>query len=79
MDLSSPGSLIASLVVGSIGLGLFMYGKRMSRTPQLAVGVSLMAFPYFVTGLVPMLSTAGVLLGGLWFTQRGGKPLRTGL
>lgn len=72
MDLSSPGSLIASLVVGSIGLGLFMYGKRMSRAPQLAVGSILMIFPYFVSSVVPMLGISGALLGGLWYTQRHG-------
>lgn len=69
MDLSSSGSLVASLIVGSIGLGLFMYGKKMSRAPQLAVGSILMIFPYFVASVVPMLSISGALLGGLWFTR----------
>jgi hypothetical protein len=72
MDLSSTGSLYASLLVGSIGLGLFMYGRKLNRMPQVGVGASMMVYPYFVTGVVPMLSLCGLLLGGLWMLQRGG-------
>ena len=71
MDLSSPAALIASLMVGSIGLGLFLYGRKLQRMPQVAVGATLMVYPYFVTGVVPMLGIGGALLGGLWFTERG--------
>lgn len=71
MDLSSPGSLLASLVIGSIGLGLFLYGRKLQRMPQIAVGATLMVYPYFVTGVGPMLGIGGVLLGGLWITERG--------
>lgn len=71
MDLSSSSSLVASLLVGSVGLGLFLYGRRLQRMPQITVGLAMMVYPYFVTGIVPMLGVCGVLLGGLWFTGRG--------
>ena len=70
MDLSSPGSLVASLMVGCLGLGLFMYGRKQQRMPQFAVGITMMVYPYFVTGMVPMLSICGALLGGLWVAKR---------
>jgi len=48
MDLSI-GSLIASLLVSSTGFGLFLYGKKQLRMPQLVAGIAMMAYPYFIT------------------------------
>jgi hypothetical protein len=72
MDLSSPGSLMASLAVGSVGLGLFMYGRRRQAMSHLSVGVTMMVYPYFVTGTVLMLGIGGALLAGLWIKGRAG-------
>ena len=69
MDFSSPGSFMASLAVGSVGFGLFLYGRKQQAMPQLGVGVTMMVYPYFVTGTVLMLGICGVLLGGLWMSQ----------
>jgi hypothetical protein len=56
-------SLLASLLVGSIGFVAFAYGKKQSRLPQMIVGVALMGFPYFVTSVPLMLGIAAGLLG----------------
>jgi hypothetical protein len=65
-------SLLASFVVSSIGFVLFVYGKKMSRVPQLAVGLVLLVFPYFMPTVLPMLLIATVLLASLWWAlQRG--------
>lgn len=58
-------SLLASLLVGSIGFVAFAYGKKQSRLPQMAVGVALMAFPYFVTSVALMFGIAAGLLVAL--------------
>ena len=55
-------SLLASLLIGSIGFVAFAYGKKQSRLPQMLVGVALMVFPYFVTSVLPMLGIAAGLL-----------------
>jgi hypothetical protein len=52
------------LVIGSVGLGLFMYGKRPRRAPHLAVGVVLMVYTYFVPN-VPLMVAIGTGLVGL--------------
>lgn len=65
-------SLLASLLVGSIGLGLFLYGKKQTRLPQLLVGLALMAFPYFVSSAALVYAIAGGLLAGLWAAVRWG-------
>jgi hypothetical protein len=70
--LPAPASLFASLVVGSIGLGLFIYGKKQARWPQLLVGVAMMVYPYFVSTFSSIVSI-GLLLGiALWWAIRLG-------
>ena len=70
--LPAPASLFASLVVGSIGLGLFIYGKKQARWPQLLVGVAMMVYPSFVSTFSSIVSV-GLLLGiALWWAIRLG-------
>ena len=71
MDLDA-GSLIASFVIGSIGLIAFMYGKRQGRFPQMVVGLVMMLYPYFVPNVAIMGIVAVVLLAGLWLSVRLG-------
>jgi hypothetical protein len=66
------GSLLAGLLVSSIGFVLFMYGKKMGRSPQLLTGLLLMVYPYFVPGAVWVLTLAAVLLGLFWLALRAG-------
>jgi hypothetical protein len=65
-------SLLASLVVSSIGFVAFMYGKRQSRFPHMAVGLLLMLYPYLVSNVLIMAGIAVVLLAGLWLAVRLG-------
>jgi hypothetical protein len=61
-----PGSIVASFLIGTVGLGLFLYGKKQRRGPQLAVGLALMGFPYFVPSAWVMVGIAAGLIGLLW-------------
>ena len=71
MDLEGS-SLLASLIVSSIGFVVFGYGKRLERVPQIAIGLLLMGFPYFVSSVPLMAAIAAVLLAGLWVAVRFG-------
>ena len=71
VDLSA-GSFFASLLIGSVGMVLFVYGKRMERLPQLVVGLVLMIYPYFVGDVVWMSGIAVALVGGLMLALRNG-------
>lgn len=44
MDLDAA-SLFSGLVISSIGFGLFVFGRKQRRAPQLLAGVSLMVLP----------------------------------
>ncbi len=71
MDLSI-GTLIASLVVSSIGFGLFLYGKKQARVPHLIVGMAMMGYPYFVPAPLAMCGVAVALTLGLVLAVRAG-------
>lgn len=65
-------SLIASLIVSSIGFVAFSYGKSQQRFPQMIIGLVLMIFPYFIPTAWLMLAIAAVLCGLLWLSVRMG-------
>jgi hypothetical protein len=58
-------SLLASLLVSSIGFVSFAYGKKQKRLPQLLVGLALMGFPYFVSSVPWMFGIGAGLIGVL--------------
>jgi hypothetical protein len=59
-------TILLSLLIGSIGLVCFMYGKRQQRVPQVVVGLALMVYPYFVSNLLISAGIGVGLLAGLW-------------
>lgn len=69
MDLST-GALLASLAVNALGLGLFLYGKKLRRIPQAAGGILLMAGPYFLPGALWILLFGAAVTAGVWFAAR---------
>jgi hypothetical protein len=67
-----PNELLVSFVASSVGLVLFIYGKKQSRMPQLWAGVLFMVYPYFTPNATWMLGV-GVAIGvGLWWMIRSG-------
>jgi len=66
------GELFVSVVASAIGMGLFLYGKRQRRPPQLIAGVGLMVYPYVVSGVLASGAVGVALLGMLWLALRVG-------
>ena len=46
---SSPAALLGSLLFGVIGLGAFIYGKKMVLYKPMVIGFVLMVYPYIVS------------------------------
>ena len=67
-----PGALFLSLIVGGIGFVLFVYGRKQERWPQMAAGVVLMVYPYFVESMVVLVAIAVAICAGLWLAIRAG-------
>jgi hypothetical protein len=63
--------ILASLLFGSIGMGMVMYGKNAGRMVPLGVGVGLMVIPYFISSLLVLLLVCAVLLAVPWVVREG--------
>jgi hypothetical protein len=48
-------SLFWGLVFGSVGLGLFIYGRKQKALVPLFCGIALMVFPYFVSNTIALV------------------------
>ncbi len=52
MDMSL---LIVSFIFGTIGFGMFLYGKKAGRLIPLGAGMALMTIPYFIPNLIALI------------------------
>jgi hypothetical protein len=70
--LFDPTLLFLALITGGIGFVLFVYGKKQQRWPQLAAGLALMIYPYFVSTVSMSLLVGGAIIAALWLAVRQG-------
>jgi len=68
----SPGALLASTVVSGIGFGVFTYGRKQVRMPQLAGGTAMMVAPYLIGGAGAILGIGAGLGLAVWLAVRAG-------
>jgi hypothetical protein len=59
--LPTPGELWVNLMLGSLGMGYVIYGRKMGHSLALGCGVLLMVFPYFIAGVWPQLAIGSLL------------------
>lgn len=59
--------LFWGLLFGSIGLGLFIYGKRQRAVVPLLCGFALMVFPYFISNGFALVAIGAVLIAIPYF------------
>ena len=58
----SPWGIFAGIVLGVIGTGYFMYGKRAERPVHLICGAILAIYPWFVTNLAALIGIGVALV-----------------
>lgn len=63
----SPSNLFAGLIFGSIGLIAFIYGKKMAFLRPMIIGITLMAYPYFISGTLFIYLIGIALTATLYF------------
>lgn len=71
MNLDGTQLLIA-LIVSSIGMGMFVYGKKQKRAPQLLAGILLMVLPMVISSVAWSLGATAAVIGGLYFAVGAG-------
>src|SRR5205085_10805483 len=67
-----PGLLFLSLITSGLGFVLFTYGRKQDRYPQVAAGVALMVYPYFVPSLMANLLIGAGIVGVMWIVIKQG-------
>lgn len=72
MDLDHPAVLFSGLILGAIGAGFFIYGKKQGRIDCLAVGVVLSVVPMIAHSLLVIWGVAAACLGGMYAQSRVG-------
>lgn len=65
----NPALLLWSLVFSLFGLGFFTYGKRQAAPIPLAVGFTLMIYPYFVSNLALLIAIGIALIALPYFVR----------
>ena len=53
-----PNWIMTSMVIGTVGGGFFLYGKKQSRLPQLITGIAMFAESTFVPSIPWMIASA---------------------
>lgn len=62
--------LFSSLLIGTVGFAMLIYGKKAGRGWWFLGGVSLCVFPYFVGSVVLMWLGAIGVVGGVFAAER---------
>jgi len=65
--LPSPAWLFGSLVFGTLGFGVFWYGKKQQRTWTKWIGVALMVYPYAISETWQLYAVGCALCAAIWF------------
>jgi hypothetical protein len=65
-------AILLSMLIGTVGFGFFLYGKKQRRIPQIVGGIAMMVYPYFIPDLILMGGIALVVLAGMWLAVRMG-------
>ncbi len=68
-DISS-GTLIASLLWGSIGTGFAVYGWKQKDTATLIGGIALIAISYFIGSPLLMSIVGAALVAGTFWAKK---------
>jgi hypothetical protein len=57
----STSSLVIGVLLGALGLGYFVYGRKQRAVVPLVCGLVLMVIPYFVSNAVLLVAVGAVL------------------
>ena len=68
----SAGTLMASVIWGSVGLALFVYGKKQRAAGPLFGGIALVGVSYFISSPLWMSLAAMGVIAGMYFLRRAG-------
>ncbi|AXK71128.1 amino acid transport protein [Lysobacter sp. TY2-98] len=62
--------LLLGVLLSSVGLGYFIYGRKQGAPPPLVAGIVLMVVPYFISSAL-LLVAVGVIVAAVPWVMRG--------
>ena len=62
-------TILVGILVSAIGMGMFIYGKKMIRWPHLAVGLALMLLPFLIYSVLGLSLITLSLLALVWLLR----------
>ena len=68
----NSNTLFASLIWGSIGFGMAIYGKKQGSLIPLFGGIAVMAVSYFISSALYMSVTSMALIAGIFIFRKWG-------
>lgn len=70
MDLSDPWLLLSGLLIGAIGTGFFVYGKKQGEFTPIAAGILMGVYPMFVSSLLLEWGIFAAIIAGFVAIRR---------
>lgn len=70
MDMDNPILLFSGILIGAIGMGLFIYGKKNSDLVALLMGVVLSVLPLVAHTMLVMWGITGLSSAGMYMLRR---------
>jgi len=72
MDFDSPGLMLSGMLIGTIGFGMFLYGKKAEDLRVLFTGVALSVVPFVAHTMLILWGASAACCAGLWAWNRYG-------
>ena len=66
----NESQMLWGLLFGSVGVGLFFYGRRQGKTVPLWSGIGLMVYSWFMPNTAAVLIVGVVLIAVPYFVRR---------
>ena len=70
MDLDNPAVLFSGILIGTVGFGCFMHGKRNADLRTLLAGVALSIVPLFAHTLLALWGLTGICASAVYISNR---------
>ena len=60
-------NLLISMLIGAIGCGYFIYGRKQMKASALVAGILLCIYPYFISNIWLMLLVGAIIMAVPFF------------
>ncbi|MCB9838173.1 MAG: hypothetical protein H6813_02440 [Phycisphaeraceae bacterium] len=70
MDFDNPAVLFSGMLIGAIGLGLLIYGKKAPDFGCLLSGLALSVIPFFAHTMLALWGLSGLTASALYLMRK---------